>query len=175
MERERKEKNIIIIALVVAIVSLSVAFAATLSSQLDITGNATIGNAKWDVHFESAETADSSDVTPTVGPTIDGKTKVTYTITLQEGETFDLDTVIRNNGTYNAKLNDLTLAGHESYAGLITYTSSGIQQGDVIDAGQTADLKVSVSMGTITNDNIGLLENGASLSLTLVAEFVQAD
>ena len=175
MEREKKEKNIIIIALVVAIVSLSVAFAATLTSNLTITGNATIGDAKWDVYFLSADTATGSDIQPTTGPTINGKTAITYTITLEEGKTFDMDTVIKNDGTYGAKLNKLTLAGHEAYDGLITYTTSGLAEGATIDPQSQEDLKVSVSMGTITNDNVGLLEDGASLTLTLVAEFVQAN
>lgn len=175
MERERKEKNFIIIALVVVVLSLSVAFAAALTSRLNINGTTNITSAKWDVHFKSATTGTNSTVTPSVEPTITGKTTVTYTINLSEGNTYVLDTVITNDGSYDAKLNKLTLAGAESYAGLITYTSSGLAENDIINAGDEANLSINVSMDTITNDNIGLLEDGVQLSLTLVAEFIQAE
>lgn len=175
MEREKKEKNIIIIALVVAIVSLSVAFAATLTTNLNITGTANLSSAKWDVYFVSADTADTSTIQPSAGPEVVGKTTITYTIDLAENKTFDLDAVIKNAGTYGAKLNKITLAGAEAYPGLITYSTSGLAEGATIDAGAEKTLSVKVAMGTITNDNIGLLENGTSLTLTLVAEFVQAD
>lgn len=175
MERERKEKNVIIIALVVVIVSLTVAFAASLTQTLRINGTTNIASAKWDVYFKSATTSETSTVTPTAGPSISGKTTVTYTINLSEGKSFVLDTVIANGGTYNAKLNNLTLAGAENYDGLITYTSSGINVNDVIDAGSEENLSVTVSMRSITNDNVGLLGEGNQLTLTLVAEFIQAE
>lgn len=176
MEREKKEKSVVIAALIVAILSLSVAFAAVLTKNLEITGTTNISSAKWDVYFASAETAEDSDITATKGPTVNGKTSVTYTIDLAEGKTYDLNTVIKNDGTYGAKLNKLTLTGHEAYDGLITYTTSGLAQGATIEPnGGEEELNIHVSMGTITNDNIGLLENGDTLALTVVAEFVQAD
>ena len=175
MERERKGKNWVIAALLITVVSLSVAFAATLSSTLSITGTANIGEAKWDVYFSSATATTGSTLTATEGPTVENKNAITYTVTLEENKYFEFDAVIKNDGTYDAKLSKLTLAGAENYAGLITYTTSGLAVDGTIGAGSQETLTVKVAMGTITNDNISLLENGDSLTLTLVAEFVQAD
>lgn len=175
MDRERKEKNFVIIALVFAVVSLSVAFAATLSNTLRINGTANISSAKWDVYFKSATKNSATTIESAPEPSVTSKTTITYTIDLSEGKTYAFDAVIANDGSYNAKLNNLTLAGAENYSGLITYTSSGISVGDIINAGEEETLSVSVSMSTITNDNIGLLEKGGNLTLTLVAEFVQSE
>lgn len=174
MGRERKEKNLVIAFLLVAVVSLSVAFAATLSTPLNINGTANLGDAKWDVHFASATQTAASTLTGATDPTVTNNT-ITYTITLEEGKTYAFDAVIENAGTYNAKLNSLQVTGAEDYAGLINYTVTGVAVGDTIAKESTKTMNVSVSMGTITNDNIGLLEGGKTLTLTVVAEFVQAD
>lgn len=175
MERERKGKNLVIAALLITVVSLSIAFAATLSASLSITGTATIGEAKWDVYFSSANPTENSEITAEEGPKVNSKNSISYTITLEEGKTFEFDAVIKNDGTYKAELSNLTLTGAEGYEDLITYTTSGLAKGGTIDSLSQETLTVKVSMGTITNDNIALLENGKSLTLTLIAEFVQAN
>lgn len=175
MERERKEKNVVILALVVAIISLSIAFAATLSSTLKINGTATMADAKWKVYFKSAVTDEASTLKPSEEPEITSSTTINYTITLEEGKTYILDTVIANEGTYNAKLNKLTLSGAEGLDGLITYSSTGLNEGDIISASDEANLTINLTMATITNDNISLVDNARNLNLTVVAEFVQAD
>lgn len=174
MEKERKQKNILIACLLVAVVSLSVAFAATLSTALNINGSVTLGNAKWDVHFKSATQTAESTLSGASDPTVQPNT-ITYTITLEEGKTYAFDAVIENSGTFDAKLSSLEINGAEGYTGLITYNVTGTNVGDIITAGSTSTMNVSVSMGTITNDNIALLEGGKSLTLTVVATFVQAD
>lgn len=175
MERERRGKNLVIAALLITVVSLSVAFAATLSSQLNINGTANIGEAKWDVYFDSVTPSATSTATATSAPTISGRNTINYTIDLAENKTYEFTATVKNNGTYGAKLSQLKIAGAEEYSGLITYTVTGMAANDVINAGDSKTLTVKVSMGTITGDNISKLENGASLTLTAVADFVQAD
>lgn len=175
MERERRGKNLVIVALLITVVSLSVAFAATLSSQLKINGTANIGEAKWDVYFDSVTPTETSTATATSEPSISGRNTINYTINLAEGKYYEFNATVKNNGTYPAKLSQLKIAGAEEYTGLINYTVTGMASNDVINAGESKILTVRVSMGTITDENIGKLENGASLSLTAVADFVQAD
>ena len=175
MEKERKNKQIVIVALLVAILSLSVAFAATLSSVLTINGTANIQDAKWDVYFASATPTVGSTLTATTAPTVVGKNTITYTVNLEENKYFEFDAVVKNDGTYGAKLDSLTLSGAEGYTDLITYTTSGLAQGETIAAGSQATITVRVAMGTITNDNIGLITGGKQLTLTVNASFVQAD
>ncbi len=52
MEKERKLKVLSLIVLIIAVLGLTVAFAA-LSQTLKINGNASVDAATWDVHFES--------------------------------------------------------------------------------------------------------------------------
>lgn len=175
MERERKGKNLIIAALLITVVSLSVAFAATLSSQLNINGTANIGEAKWNVYFASATKTAGSTLEATSGPTVTGGNTINYTVTLEENKYFEFNAVIKNDGTYTAKLDSLTLAGAEAYSDLVTYSITGLNAGDTIAPNTEKTITVRVSMGTITNDNISQIENGTSLTLTAVANFVQAD
>ena len=65
MEKERRVKVLSLIALVVAILGLTVAFAA-LSETLTIKGTAKVDAATWDVHFENptCEDANLIDVNP---------------------------------------------------------------------------------------------------------------
>lgn len=175
MEKERKNNKIIIAALVVTVLSLTVAFAATLSSVLTINGTANIENASWDVYFDSATPTAGSTLTATSGPTVTSKNTITYTVDLQENKYFEFDAVIKNDGTYDAKLDSLALSGAENYTDIVTYTATGISAGDVITAGSSKTVTVKVAMGTITNDNIGTLANGQSLTLTLTASFVQSE
>lgn len=173
MERERKKNGIILGLLIVTVLSLSVAFAATLSSTLNIEGTATYDSAKWDVHFESASTKEGSDIQATTGPTISGNT-VNYSIKLQENKSYKMDIVVKNGGTYDAKLSELTLSGAQNY-NFITYKAEGMAVNDTIIAGQTKTITVTVSMGEITNDNISSFEGGLSLNLTATAKFVDAN
>lgn len=52
MEKERRIKTLSLVALIVAVLGLTVAFAA-LSQTLTINGTATVDAASWDVHFEN--------------------------------------------------------------------------------------------------------------------------
>ncbi len=52
MEKERKIKTLSLVALIVAVLGLTVAF-ATLSKTLTINGTASVDAAQWDIHFEN--------------------------------------------------------------------------------------------------------------------------
>ena len=70
MEKERRIKILSIIALIIAILGLTVAFAA-LSETLTINGTASVEAASWDIHFENL-----------TGPDLEGTGKVNDTATL---------------------------------------------------------------------------------------------
>ena len=52
MEKQRKIKVMSVVALIVAVLGLTVAFAA-LSQTLTINGTANVDAASWDIHFET--------------------------------------------------------------------------------------------------------------------------
>ena len=70
MEKERRIKILSIIALIVAVLGLTVAFAA-LSETLTINGTASVEAASWDIHFENL-----------TGPDLEGTGKVNDTAIL---------------------------------------------------------------------------------------------
>ena len=70
MEKERRIKVLSIVALIVAVLGLTVAFAA-LSETLTINGTANVDAASWDIHFENL-----------TGPDLEGTGKVNDTASL---------------------------------------------------------------------------------------------
>lgn len=73
MEKERKIKVLSVAALLVAVLGLTVAFAA-LSQTLTINGSATVNTASWDIHFKNLSTPTlTGNAAVTTAPTIDTK------------------------------------------------------------------------------------------------------
>ena len=109
MEKERRIKGLSLVALVVAVLGLTVAFAA-LSTQLTIEGSASVSKASWDVHF--ANLSDPTKAGATIVATEDGKgiqtdtTKIvlpTLTFT-KPGDTVTYTFDVVNGGTIDAKV-----------------------------------------------------------------------
>lgn len=95
MEKERRVKTLSLVTLIVAVLGLTVAFAA-LSQTLTINGTANVNAAEWDIHFENLSepeiTGDASEISKPLisngGISIENikvnlkkpKDKVTYTV-----------------------------------------------------------------------------------------------
>lgn len=109
MEKERKIKTLSLVALVVAVLGLTVAFAA-LNAKLTIEGTASVSKASWDVHF--ANLSEPTKTGATIVATEDGKgiqadtTKIvlpTLTFT-KPGDTVTYTFDVVNGGTIDAKV-----------------------------------------------------------------------
>ena len=107
MEKQRKVKIISLVALIVAVLGLTVAFAA-LSETLTINGTASLDAATWDVHFENISsptiTGDASEVSP---PEITDNgitlSKINVNLTKpKDSVKYTVDVV--NDGTINAEI-----------------------------------------------------------------------
>ena len=110
MEKDRKIKVLSLCALLVAVLGLTVAFAA-LSQTLTINGSATVNTASWDVHFENLEKntngAGSFNGEPTISET--SITNINAVITKPEDlAEFDVDIV--NKGSINAKVSSVNIS-----------------------------------------------------------------
>ncbi len=131
MEKERRIKVLSLIALVVAILGLTVAFAA-LSETLTINGTAKVDAATWDVHFENPtckdlgmeendeclgyfkddyfyveEGAGKANENPTINGTSIENINVTITKP-NDGALYYF--IIENKGTIDAKLNSINVS-----------------------------------------------------------------
>ena len=165
MEKERKVKYLSIVALIVAVVGLGVAFAA-MSTTLTINGTATMDTAKWDIHFENlSEVKLGGFATETVKPTLAATKIGDYAVTLTrpgDSATYTFDVV--NDGTIDAKLGTYTksapvftatsttaaeadvatVQGNLIYK--LTYTDTGVEvaQDDILGQGETKNLTLHI-------------------------------
>ena len=110
MEKERKIKTLSLVALIVAILGLTVAFAA-LSQTLTINGTASINSATWDIHFENLVRSTKGDATINGEPTLNSTTISGIDVTLtkpNDGVVFLVDIV--NDGTIDAKVESIEVS-----------------------------------------------------------------
>lgn len=114
MEKERGAKVIAVVALLIAVVGLTIGYAAY-ASTLTINGSANVDPASWDVHF-AYKTGDSLTATKTgsavenTTPTLAATTISGFDVTLKApGDSVTYDFSVKNGGTLDAKLDTFTL------------------------------------------------------------------
>ena len=104
MEKERKVRVLSIAALLVAVLGLTVAFAA-LSQTLTINGSAAVDAASWDIHFEktSGKETEVKGAATFTEPTLSGTTIENFSATLTKpGDSVTYYFDIVNKGTVDA-------------------------------------------------------------------------
>lgn len=163
MEKERKVKTLSIAALIVAVLGLTVAFAA-LSTQLTINGTAEVKAATWDIHFANlSEATLTGTATVATAPTLAATKIGDYKITIVkpgDGVKYTFD--VENKGTIDAKLGTFTKpepvctsAGTAAEAAKVcagltytlTYTDTGaaVKAEDTLAKGETKNLTLTLS------------------------------
>lgn len=107
MEKERKIKILSLVALIVAVLGLTVAFAA-LSQTLTINGTASVNAAEWDIHFANlSEPVIEGDATSTK-PTLSGTSITGYAATVTKpGDSVVYEFDIVNAGTVDAIISEV--------------------------------------------------------------------
>ena len=158
MRKERSLQNITIIVLAVAILAMSIGFAAY-EQTLNINGTATFTAAKWDVRFDTASFDESASTIKATTKTIND-TSVSYTVTLPEpGSSYSFKINAKNYGTINAKLVGITLSGLTSaqqeyitytvnYAGT-DYTASATGLNVPLNAGENSTALITVTVNYV--------------------------
>ena len=108
MEKERGAKIIAIVALLIAVVGLTVGYAAY-SSTLTINGTANVDPASWKVNFDYKTGTSLTGVTKghaaeNTAPTLADTTISGFDVTLKApGDSVTYNFLIKNSGTLNAK------------------------------------------------------------------------
>lgn len=192
MEKERKIKTLSLVAIILAVLGLTVAFAA-LSQTLTINGTASVDAATWDIHFanlSSVTTSGTASVTtaPTIKDSVDGKKSTIigdYDVVLTkplDGISFNFD--VTNAGTIDAKLETLTknikpvctsnsgVTADETTVcdGLtykLTYTDTGteVAQNDILDKGVTKNMTLTLEYDSesVPSDDVTISGLGIDL------------
>ena len=106
VEKERKIKVLSLVALIVAVLGLTVAFAA-LSQTLTINGTASVDAATWDIHFENLDGWETGQDLPTLNGT--SITNMIMTVSKPNDEhAYVVD--MKNAGTINAKISSIEVS-----------------------------------------------------------------
>ena len=161
MERNRKIKILSLVALIVAVLGLGVAFAA-LSSQLTINGSAKAQAGSWNIHFAKTldmptqTTGDASFTEPTLSDTSILGFKATVT---KPGDSVTYYFDIVNSGTVDALVDNYVFeSGYQDCAAtrvsdhpeckLYDFNSDG-----VINVSDYSVIKASIKYGLYYTDN----------------------
>jgi len=110
MNKEGRFQTVLIILLAVAVVGMSIGFAA-LQTQLTINGNATFKAAKWEVIWDNSTVAEVENGTEGTYEITNNNLNVNYTVTLKPNTSYKLTVDAINKGTFDAKLNSINFTG----------------------------------------------------------------
>ena len=184
MEKQRREKALVVVVLLVVIAGLTVAFAA-LSSSLNINGTAYLDAAKWGIRFENLSS-----------PTRVGKATTTGTAKIEETKAAEItdmnvslmvpgDKIVYtvnlvNKGTINAKIDNIEktqlTSEQQRYLTFKVTDQNGyeIKQGDILEKGETKKITITIEfIKDLTKED--LPKQTSTISLSYKLNFVQTD
>lgn len=173
----KDKKNILIGALLFAVVAMSIGYAA-LSQTLNINGTATIAN--WDVEITNIESALTGTAEDKTDPSYT-RTSATFDALLQtKGDTATYTITIENKGTIDAKLSSIefTPSAAEYGASPIIYSvESQPSANSTLAAGATTTVVIRATYdSSLTDEAIAALtETQKTKTISAVLEYVQAD
>lgn len=177
MENSRNGKTIAVVALVVAVLCLSVGF-ATISATLTVNGKAEVQNTKdsWGVKFQNiGEAVTTGKAAEATKPAVVGNTSInSYSVNLlQPGDSIYYDFEIANTGKIDAELtginfpSSLTCGGEDpnkdNVCNNLEYTfkyvtdngGKAVAKGDKLAAGATTKVRITVTYkDTITAEQL---------------------
>ena len=176
---------VLIVLLVVAVVAMSIGFAA-FSQNLPINGTATVQSSNWSVQFKTdsySETPGSIQV-DTGNRTLNA-TSMTYEVTLAEpGDFYEFTVTVENSGTLDAQLSGITMSTltesqqkylkyEITYDGGSTYTQTTSGLNVELLHGDTADVKVRVEYVQPDNPEDLPTTGPEQISLTATLNYTQ--
>ena len=163
MYKDRKKRNLIIGSLLAVLVVMTVGYAA-FSTQLKITGNASI-TSNWDVQITGI-----SNGTPTgsaenaINPTYDILTANMEVNLYSPGDSMTYEITIQNKGTIDATLSKITKTDTNNPA--ILFETSGLEEGDDLLAGETTKMTVKITYNPSTTGQPDNLTSELNVTLT---------
>ena len=186
MEKDRKFRALAIAAICIAVVGVSVAYAA-LTASLTITGTATVEAATWDVHWDASPSGSANQSTASVSNVAATTDKLTFAVKFTApGDSVTINAKMVNDGTLKAKLSgnaDLTndnadLAQYIDATMTVDGISYTAAQGKVLKTnGDFVDVVITLTLNdakaTAAWDTISALEN-KTVTYTADFGFVQA-
>ena len=138
---QKKKNNIIIGSLCAVVLLMAVGYAA-FSSILNIKGTSSI-SSNWKVLITNVDEKNIvGSATNAEEPSWEDLTATFKTNLVSPGDSIEYDITIENRGNLNATLDKITLSDSNNPA--IKFTSSGLEEGSELNAGDSAVLTVKV-------------------------------
>lgn len=161
-------KKIIVLILFVAVMGVSIGFAA-LRTTLSISGTSTAKTNSWNIELKNID--NKSGVTATSEPSISGTT-LTYGVTLAEpGQYYEFTVDVHNAGSLPAKLSATPiLTGTSSYmTHTVTYSDgTEIKKDDTLAVDETKTLKVRVEYKSdLTAETLPTVDSPTTFAVSL--------
>ena len=157
----RTQRNYIIAGLCMILVIMGVGYAA-FSSQLKISGTSNI-TSNWSVKITDIQSKVVNGTPTNASEPTHTDTTATFRTTLTSpGDTMQYDVTVSNEGNIDAKLDKITVP--ESTNPAIGFEVSGVEEGSLLEAKQTAILTVTVKYNDVTEQPSDLT---ADLEVTL--------
>ena len=165
---EKNYKKIIFAALVLAVIAVSVGFAA-LTTTLNISGTTTAKSNSWNIEMKNI--GNKAGVTPITQPIISGTT-LTYAVNLANpGDYYEFTVDVHNAGSLPAKLSAApTITGTSDY---ITHTATysdgtPIGANDTLAVDETKTLKIRVVYRTdLTAETLPTADSSTTYAVAL--------
>ena len=164
----QKKKNNIIIGSLCAVVLLMVVGYAAFQSVLNITGTSKV-SSNWNILITDIQTKNIvGGASNASEPTGEGSLTATFNTNLvSPGDSLEYDITVTNSGTLNAVLEKITVSDTNNPA--IKFTTSGIKEGDALNAGGSAVLTVKVEY----DNNVTSQPDNLKSELKVTLDYVQ--
>lgn len=151
--------------LLAALFIMTIGF-ATLQQRLSITGTSKIDSV-WDVRIIGITSTPTGSATNHSDPSFTATTASFNTDLVNPGDTMVYDVTVKNNGSLDAILSNITKTDSNNPA--ISFTYTGIENNSILKAGESAILKVTVKY----NESVTTQPSTTSSSLTLTLNYRQ--
>ena len=184
MEKQRREKALVVVVLLVVIAGLTVAFAA-LSATLNINGTAYLDAAKWGIRFENLSSPTRVGKATTTGTAKIEETKAAEITDMNVSLSIPGDKIVYtvdlvNKGTINAKIDNIEktvlTSEQQRYLTFKVTDKDGyeIKQGDILEKGETKKITITIEfIKDLTKED--LPKQTSTISLSYKLNFVQTD
>ena len=164
----RTNRNYIIIGLCMILVIMGVGYAA-FQSQLKITGTSNIASNFLVKITDIQSSVQSGSATNAVEPSYTDTTATFKTNLVSPGDSMKYDITVSNEGSIDAVLESIEVNTGENDA--ITFETSGIENGDKLEASQTDILTVIVSY----NSSVTSQPENTNSTITVTLNYKQDD
>lgn len=163
---DSKAKKLIIVALIICISIMSIAY-ANLFQQLTINGNASV-IASWKVEITSIKEGNVIGGASSVYAPSYSSSTARFDVNLtSETDSIEYLVTIKNNGDLDAKLDSIVT--NKTGSDAIVYEISNIKENDILKKGENVTVKIKVSI----NPNIGINESNIKTEMLIIFNYIQ--